>query len=438
MRQGLGLALAALCAAGSAHAAGPEPLQPGEQIRGEITAATRLNHSDGSRSRLYLVEIGERELVSFEVTGPLRAQLSLFDGEELLVRSAGNSPASLALRAPRSGAYTLAVSGADAEAFGPYTLRSQVVDGWDGRVLRTGDGILDWVDGSRELPLRVEQRAMYTIDLRSEQFDALLAIAGNGIEAADDDGGEGTDARLRVLLEPGDYTLTVGGWGGGGQGLYRLAVDSAAVPAGLSQGGPILADGSELQGVFQGVPLGYRFSLRGPRLVTAEMRSADFDSLLVLHGEGVEHSDDDGGNGLDARLVQVLGPGDYTIEAGAATPGSGMFTLSLSAVEVPAGTGGGTLAAGRPHEALLLPGATDRYTFAVTEEADYVIDMASEDLDSWLELLDAGGASIASDDDGGGALNARISHRLPPGDYEVRAGAIGGRDGRYRISISRP
>src|SRR5690554_6933757 len=373
MKHGIQLVLAALVAAGvggNLRAAEPEPLQPGAQVRGEITSAAPLNHSDGSRSRLYVVEIGERELVSFDVSGPLRAQLSLFDGEELVARSGDREQVSLALRAPRSAAYTLAVSGADSEAFGPYTLRSQVVDGWDGSTLRAGDEVLDWVDGSRELPLRVDRQAMYTIDLRSEQFDALLRIGGNGVDSQDDDGGEGTDSRLSVLLEPGSYTLTVGGWGGSGQGLYRLAVESRPVPAGLNQGGRIRADGGELQGVYQGTPLRYQFSLRERRLVTADMRSADFDSLLVLRGEGVEHHDDDGGDGLDARLVQVLEPGDYTIEAGAATGGSGLFTLSLSAAEVPEGTGGGPLVTGREHAALLLPGATDRYTVTLAAEAE--------------------------------------------------------------------
>lgn len=434
------LAFAALLAVGvgaDLRAADPEPLEPGSQARGEITGASSLNHSDGTRSRLYVVELGERELASFEVTGPLRAQLSLFDGEELVVRSGDASPGSLALRAPRSAAYTLAVSGADAEAFGPYTLRAQVMDGWDGSVLRTGTEILDWVDGSRELPLRVDRRAMFTIDLRSDQFDAVLRIAGNGVEARDDDGGDGTDARLTVLLDPGTYTVSVSGWGGGGQGLYRLAVDSRPAPAGLMQGGRISADGSEVQGALQGEPLLYRFTLGDRRVVTAEMRSADFDSLLVLRGEGVENYDDDSGEGFDARLVQVLDPGEYTIEAGSATSGGGLFTLALSSAGVPEGTGGGMLEIGREQDAMLLPGATDRHTFSVAEAGEYVIDMVSDDFDSWLELFDAAGESLASDDDGGGALNARIRVTLEPGDYVLEAAGLGG-EGRYRVSISGP
>lgn len=440
MKHGAQFVLAALLAAGfggDLRAAGPEPLQPGNEARGEITSAAPLNHSDGTRSRLYTVEIGERELVRFDVSGPLRAQLSLFDSDELVARSDGSSPASLALRAPRSATYTLAVSSAEPEAFGPYTLRSQVVDGWDGNPLRSGAEILDWVDGRRELPLRVDRRAMYTIDLRSSQFDALLRIAGNGLDVQDDDGGDGTDARLNVLLEPGTYTLTVSGWGGSARGLYELAVGSRPVPAGLNQGGGIRADGSTLQGALQGTPLRYRFTLRERQMVTADMRSSDFDALLVLRGEGVEHRDDDGGEGLDARLVQVLEPGDYTIEATSATGGSGLFTLTVTAAGVPEGTGGGTLVIGHPQEALLLPGAADRHAFSVVEAGEYVIDMASDDFDSWLELFDAAGSPLASDDDSGGALNARIRVGLEPGEYVLEASAIGG-NGRYRVSVSGP
>lgn len=439
MKHPVQLVLAALLAAGSGslQAAEPEPLQPGTQVRGEITSASPRNHSDGSRSHLYVVEIGEDELVRFDVAGPLRAQLTLFDGQDLVRRSGDRGSTTLALRAPKSAAYTLAVSGADSEAFGPYTLSSEVLEGWDGSTLRVGAQITDWLDDKRDLPLRVDRRAMYTIDMRAAEFDAKLAISGNGVTASDDDGGGGTDARLNVLLEPGDYVLTATGWGGDSQGFYDIAVASRPVPSGLNQGGQIRADGTGLQGAFQGTPLVYRFNLREQRLVTVDMRSDDFDSLLVLRGQGVEHYDDDGGDALNARLVRVLQPGDYTIEAGGATSGSGIFSLSLSTATVPEGTGGGALAPGEQREALLLPGATDRFTLAVAEQAEYVIDMVSDDFDSWLELLDADGRRIAHDDDGGGALNARLRISLAPGEYRIEASAISG-DGRYRISVSGP
>ncbi|MGY0559433.1 hypothetical protein ACW7G2_01730 [Luteimonas sp. A277] len=439
MSYGTRLALGVLIAAavgGNLYAAEAEPLQHGVDMRGEITTSARLNHSDGSRSRLYQIEIGERELVSFDLSGALRAQLSLFDGEELVARAGdGSQPVSLALRAPRSAEYTLAVSGADGDAFGPYTLRSQVLAGWDGQPLRAGSEIMDWVEGSARIPLRVDRQAMYTINLRSDQFDTMLGISGEGLDTSDDDGGEGTHSRLGVMLAPGTYTLTVSGWGDSGKGLYRLAVDSRPTPAGLNQGGTIRPGGAALQGAYQGTPLSYQFALRSRQLVSIDMRSTDIDPLLVLRGAGVEHYDDDGGEGLDARLVRVLEPGEYTIEASAATGGAGLFSLALGAEPVPEGTGGGPLVIGEALERVLLPDATDRYTLTVETEGEYVIDVASDHFDSWVELFDAAGDEVASDDDGGGALNARIRMRLDPGNYVIAASSISG-GGRYRISIS--
>lgn len=432
------LALAGLIAAAlgttAAYAAEPEQLQHGVDARGEITMSARLNHSDGSRSRLYQLEIGERELVSFNLSGALRGQLSLFDGEQLVARTDGEQPVSLALRAPRSGEYTVAVSGADASAFGPYVLRSQVLNGWDGQPLRTGGEIMDWVDGSASIPLRIDRRGMYTISLQSEQFDTMLRIVGEGVDTTDDDGGENTNSRLGVILDPGSYTLTVSGWGDSGQGLYTLGVESRAIPAGLNQGGTIRPGNSAVQGAYQGLPLSYRFSLRDRQLVTIDMRSSDIDSLLALRGPGVERRDDDGGEGLDSRLIQVLEPGEYTIEASAATGGAGLFSLSLAAEAVPEGTGGGPLAIGETAERVLLPDATDRYTLTVETEGEYAINMASSQFDSWLELYDGEGNEIAADDDGGGGLDARIRMRLAPGEYRIDASAISG-GGRYRISI---
>ena len=436
MKHAVQLFLAVVAVAGAqAHAADPEPLQPGSQVRGEITLSAPLNHSDGSRSRLYTVEIGERELVGFDVSGPLRAQLSLFDGDELVASSGDREPASLALRAPRSAAYTLAVSSADAAAFGPYTLSTQVIDGWDGQPLRAGARITDWLDGSRELALQVDREGMYTIDLSSDQFDTVLEVSGEGVSARDDDGGDGTNSRLALLLSPGTYTVTAGGWGGGGQGLYRMEVERRAVPDGLSQGGRISA-GSSLQGAFQGAPLEYGFRLRERSLVTIDMRSSDFDSLLLLSGPGVERHNDDGGEGLDAKLVQVLEPGEYVIQAGAATDGSGLFTLALATAAVPEGMGGGSLAVGQEHPGVLLAGAADRFVVTVEEEAEYVIDMASQDFDSYLELFDADGMEIAADDDSGGMLDARIRTRLAPGEYVIQASAIGDGAGSYRMTFS--
>ncbi|MCD9026893.1 hypothetical protein LDO26_01515 [Luteimonas sp. BDR2-5] len=436
------LAAALLAGAVSAPtlAAPPASLAVDSQVRGEITTADAVNYSDGSRSKLYRLDLRNGQVVSFDVSGSLRARLSLFDADRLVSnsREGSDNGASLVVRASGNGPYLLAVSGADADAFGPYTLKSTTVEPYDGSVLRKGASISDWTDRPRQLPLQVDSEALYTIDMQSDDFDAVLRIEGNGVSTSNDDGGEGSNARLNVVLKPGRYTLTADGYSDRINGLYRLSVVERDIPAGALAGGGTIALDSESTGFLQGTPAVYRFTLPQRRLVTIDMRSSEFDSVLKLTGNGVERSDDDGGEGLDARIVAPLDAGEYSIEANALSDAAGMFTLSLATSGIPEGTGGGALTVDRaPTSATLLPGASDRYTVSIRRAGDYVIDMTSDDFDSHLRLS-RDGREVASDDDGGGGLNARIAQHLEAGDYVIEAGALGGDgDGGYRIGIAR-
>ena len=164
------------------------------------------------------------------------------------------------------------------------------------------------------------------------------------------------------------------------------------------------------------------------------MRSSDIDSKLTLCGNGVEREDDNGGNKLDSRIATLLEAGDYTIEAGVASEGAGLFTLSVSANEAPANAGGGALTIGRITDATLLSGMTDRYTVSVRSAGRYTIEMLAEDIDSHLRLL-RGGEEIASDDNGGYAFDASIQRHLEPGDYVIEAKSVNASEsGAYRIT----
>ncbi|WP_101924787.1 MULTISPECIES: hypothetical protein [Luteimonas] len=413
-------------------------LSIGSETRGEITSRTAINYRDGSRSALYRVDLREGQVVSFQASGPLRARLSAFhDGELLGASPEGNENPTLVVRARRSGAHTLAVSGLDANAFGPFTLSAKAIEAYDGGTLQVGASISDWVDGPRRLPLQIDTAGLYVIDMLSDDFDAKLSLEGQGVSLNNDDGGDGTNARISMQLQPGRYTLTADGYEGSVNGMYQLRVASRELPeGGLSAGGAIEL-GTEATGLYQGSAQRFRFSLPARRLVRIDMRSSELDSMLTLRGNGIEKQDDDGGDGLDSRIVMLLEPGDYDLEVGTATEGAGLFTLALSATEVPANVGGGPLAIGRSTDATLLPGMTDRYTVSVRSAGDYTVDMRADDLDSHLRLL-RGTEEVASDDDGGGALHARIQHRLEPGDYVIEATSVdSGATGRYTIGIDR-
>lgn len=424
------------------HATAADPAESmtlGAERRGEITSRSTLNHQDGSRSQLYRVDLREGQVARFSLDGALRGRLTAFQGGDLVGASNPDAErASMVLRARRAGSYTIAVSGIDASAYGPFTLQAAAIEAYDGAPLRVGADITDWTDSKRQLPLQIDQPGFYTIDMLSDDFDAVLKLDGPGTSLSNDDGGEGSNARISARLAPGTYTLTAEGYGSERvNGMYQVRVATRPLPeGGLREGGELTVGGT-VTGLYEGSAHAYTFSLPARRVVRIDMRSDEIDPLMHLAGNGVEKTDDDGGDNLNARISLMLEPGSYTLRADAASAGAGLYTLALAATEVPDGAGGGSLTAGRPTTATLLPGMTDRWTVSVRSAGEYTIAMESDAVDSYLRLT-RDGREIASDDDGGGALNARIAQRLEAGTYVIEASSIDSDvGGEYRINVDR-
>src|SRR5205823_2552918 len=70
---------------------------------------------------------------------------------------------------------------------------------------------------------------------------------------------------------------------------------------------------------------------------------------------------------------------------------------------------------------------------------EYVIDMTSTELDSYLRLENAAGAQLAADDDSGGNLNARITFTPQiSGAHRIIATTFaGGAMGNFQLRVSR-
>jgi len=445
-----GLLLATGLFAAAAHAdERPQALTIGTTVRGEITSAERLNYSDGTRSKLYRFNGKAGDVLSFQVSGALRAQLAVYADRQLQAQSktggrGDSEAATLAYRVESDQAYVLAVSGIDYQAYGPFQLASQRLELYGGGALTPDVTISDLLDGTvREIPLTIETAGLYQIDQRSDAFDTKLELSGNGVSQSDDDGGDGTNSRLLVQLQPGRYTLKARGYSDSARGLYTLSVVEWNPPEGveLRNGGALPLDG-ELNGLLSGENQ-YTLAVDSRQLVTIDLKSDMFDPYLELSGNGVSEENDDGGDGLNARIRTILEPGTYQITAKRAgsgrrsRSGAGLFQLSASGREVPEGAGtGAALALGAEVSASLLEGLPNRHTFNVSRRGEYVIDMRSDDIDSYLRLY-RNGEQIASNDDGGDGLNARIEEELAPGEYVVEASAYGSEGGDYRIVARR-
>ena len=429
--------LGVLLAVQPALANRPLSLAIGQQVRGEITSASPVNVSDGTRSQQYQLELGANQAVRFEVGGALDATVTVLRDGELVARSGerGNGNV-LTVRAADKGRYLVAVSGKDARSFGPFTLNSSEIQAYNGGALRVGDSISDVTDKVRELTLQVEQAGLYVIRMASTDFDTVLSLQGEGVDASNDDS-NGTDSMITSYLQPGQYQLRADGFSGQMGGQYTLDVASRPVPAGVEVAtGGALAVGQEQRLLYTGQPVNYQIDVPAGQMLRVDMGSSEFDSLLQLTGNGVDITDDDGGDRLNARLSAVVPAGQYQLQARSADNGTGVFTLKAELGAVPADAGGGRLSVGQTRSARSY-GGVDEYQVQIDRAGTYVIDMRSEDMDSGLELLHQG-ASLAEDDDGGDGLNSRITEQLQPGAYTIRAKAMyGNGSGRYQISVNR-
>lgn len=423
----------------------PPTLTVGERERGEITSASELNGKDGSRFERFALSLEEGALVEIELGGPLQGALSLFDADETLLATSIKydyydtaNTGSLRRRIDQSGDYLLVVSGIDVHSYGPFTLTSREMEITTSDTLAMPSQIDGWLqDGEDKFTLSIEESGLYEFEMRSNDIDPYLVLEGpNGYWREDDDSAGNYDARIADFLAPGEYRLTARTAYGHDNGLYTLKLGPHELASGetLRNSGALTFD-EPLHGWFSGEDLNYELQLDTQSLVTLDMQSADFDAYLDLEGEGVYASDDDGGEGLNARLIRSLAPGTYTVTArGYASHSGGLFELSASATAIDELPEDGTLELGSTLQGWLDPGARDGYSFQIDTAGHYRLDLISEDFDAYLEL-EGTGVSLR-DDDSGGNLNARLSTHLEPGTYHATARAYGSSEsGSYLLQL---
>lgn len=140
-----------------------------------------------------------------------RLQLFLEPGQyTATVRSIGET----------KGAFKLAVANSSLEA------GTVVRDGSELPLNQRVTGLLG-SDGSRSFNFNLSAHSRVSFDLRSSDFDTLLEVSGNGVNAEDDDGGNGTNSRLDLNLAPGSYTVDVRSFGSNA-GTFTLQASAAS------------------------------------------------------------------------------------------------------------------------------------------------------------------------------------------------------------------
>ncbi len=182
----------------------------------------------------------------------------------------------------------------------------------------------------------------------------------------------------------------------------------------------------------------YSFELAQGGRIRIGLSSADADSYLyLLAADGSRITDnDDGGDGLDARIERDLTSGVYQVEAttvGGRGRGAADFSLSVSRV---AGCAPVNLGALEPGVDLTATGSwtldtcgsgfvpehpAHRYVFTLYQSSRVLIDLKSDNGDPVLSLISSTRDLIGANDDGGEQRNSRIERYLQPGIYLIEA-----------------
>ncbi len=349
--------------------------------------------------------------------------------------------------------------------------------GQDPAALTVGGGVEGQIgDGDARDPGGLYRYDAYTFEaragqrleavMRSEAFDAALEVRGPGADDAplafDDDGlGEGTDSRLRFTAgEAGTYVIRARTLAEAGEGAYSLALSErppaarAPRPSGIRLGqtveGELAASDPEAD---DGLPYdAWCFRAREGDRFSIALDSDSFDPVVrVGRMEGASFvelgmNDDGAGAGLNSRLVFVApAAGTYVIRAaplGAGSEGPYSLTLSegpepLAAEPIAIGdTVAGALTAEDGKSANGV--SADAWRFEGREGQRVRIDMTSAAFDTYLELFDDSGTSLATDDDGGPeGTNSRLIFTLPAdGAYVIEARAFSEATGDYSLSLA--
>ena len=447
-------------------------LEPGDEIAGDGPYQDRWTVEARAGQRLR-ADLSSADFDAYLILlGP--------DGQQLAADDDGGdgNNSSLGWRAAAAGAYTLIASSfRDEPQTGAYRLAvveetGVFADPGVSAAIATGErkeGRLEAGDteGRRgfEDTWTFQGRAgqLARIDVTSQALDsyAILRLAGTPVDS-NDDGGEGTNARLMVILpQTGTYTLVVSSYAiNSGGGRYDVSLAISAPPAGAGRverltpgrrasGRLEVGDRPRSGGGFQDL---WEFDGRQGRTAVIEMRSAEFDAFLELRDPdgALVAENDDGGDGTDALITATLPQsGRYRVVARSygEREASGFYELDLTNAGAAAQPGRTAelredeVVFGRLEEGDSLVGDStyaDVFTFRAPRNGDVTIDLRSSEFDAYLIVKDADGVTQSTDDDGGDGTDARVLLRVERGaTYRIIANSYGEdrATGTYRIAV---
>lgn len=281
-----------------------------------------------------------------------------------------------------------------------------------------------------------------TADLSLTGVVAIRDAKDNLILTTDDIEGLGI-VRLSADLPAGTYTVVVAAEEGNG-GYQLTSRFSAHDLAPCSYAQPVDSNGGYVKRLSSfscrganGAPMDlFEFTMAADGTAVMVVTSSEMDGYLTLldAAGNVLRQDDNSYGFADPMIVQYLAAGTYRLAVRSASgSGGGLYEVDVRTALGPrpvfcgvrqaiaiGGSASGSLAfTGCPYDGAF----ADIYRFDVADSGTVDVQLASNDFDAYLVLLDAKGNVVGSDDDSGGGANARITMTLAPGSYYAVATA---------------
>lgn len=363
---------------------------------------------------------------------------------------------SLALAAGAALYLALVPAGARAQSL-PTLAPGQTVQGR----LESGDPALTDRGRFRVYQVRAQAGLRYVVRMDAEEFDAYLTLARpvGGITdymRYDDDGGEGTNARLRFSVPTtGTYFVVAQSLGSDGTGAFTLSMDTVQVrPAavrdvtlGQTVRGTLTESDAEYDdedGFYQL----FRFRGTAGQRVRVRMEAEDFPPVMevgMMDGAAFIPLEDDGSGWGAFTMATLPSTGTFFVRAGGYGTGDYSLTVEERVVQPiraqPIARGrdaAGTLGSG---DAELDDGRwVDAYSFAGRAGETVTVTLRSEDFDAYLFLgrMENGAfQQLESNDDSGEGLDSRVTFTVPAdGEYVIQATSFGpGAEGGYVVRV---
>ena len=191
----------------------------------------------------------------------------------------------------------------------------------------------------------------------------------------------------------------------------------------------------------------YEFVVTEPTKIEITMNSSAFDAYLFLTNASfaVIAEDDDGGVGVNARILRTIPAGRYFVVANA------YDATRFGAYQLTVRTAPAACVIGRPvaisstTDAVLSSANScrqndesfeDRYEVVLGAKSTLTMNLTSTAFDPVLIVMDASERVVVQDDDSGAGLNASLEVQLEAGRYTVLARGYPGETGAYRLAIA--